>query len=181
MNTLKLSLFLVLIGVFFTSTTPYYSNYAMTAKLNGNYYEMNNMFGFNEATQPDISFYLSDDFIELRGRKQTLDGTFEIYLWIAKSELKEGTYTLNANTMIYNKTHAGLAYRSNNTEIQGVYRKTVSGRITITHLNRQSKTIKGNFEFKTNPDQANTGIPNFEITDGTFDYVYDVMDNSLDL
>lgn len=156
------------------------SDYAMTAKLNGNYYEMNNMFGFNEATQPDISFYLSDNFIELRGRKITKNATIEVYLWIAKTDLKTGTYNLNANTMISNRTHAGLVYNSNNTKLSSVYRETLTGKIRITNIDTVNKTIKGTFEFKATPEKHKIDAPHFEITDGTFDYVYDISDNSLD-
>lgn len=183
MKCLKSPLLLALTVMLFMNVTlpPNGPEYAMTAKLNGNYFEMNNMFGYNEATEPNINFYLSDDFIELRGRTLSKEGDFEIYLWISKTDLKEGTFIINPNTMTSNRTHAGLAYSSSNTELNGVYRKTLSGKITITDLDKVNKTIKGNFSFKANPEKNNTGLPAFEISEGTFNYVYGISNNTLDI
>lgn len=188
MKKLQLTLLLISFFSLFSTTkkdskphteTPS-SEYAMTAKLNGDYYEMNNMFGYNEATQPDINFYLSEDFIELRGRKLTKNGVFEIYLWIAKTDLKTGTYFINSNAMISNQTHAGLAYRSSNTTPNRVYRETLTGKIEITKIDTVNKTVKGYFEFKATPKKQDINAPSFTITDGAFNYIYDVKDNSID-
>lgn len=149
------------------------SEYAMTAKINGVLYEMNNPFGTNEAGSSFFTYYPNEDYIFLQGRYGGMTGNPEINIWINRNDLKIGTYSVGLDTDGVT-THIDLIDNSNDTYGNPVYENTVSGFISITFVNLTEKTVKGTFEFNTIDGRSETDPINCIITDGTFDYKYDV-------
>jgi hypothetical protein len=166
------------VGCSSDSDTPAYTiptaTYAMTWKMNGVEFKRNNTWGRNTAISNLYTYYPDEDYIRLQGT-----GTFtnndgvEIDIMIKKTDLVVGnTYQINRGTMYGNGTHIELLNISNDeSEI------TREGSITITESNPIAKTVKGTFHFKTSDDAD--GIPyivNYNVTDGTFSYRYDIVE-----
>ena len=149
------------------------SEYAMTAKIDGVLYEMNNPFGTNEAQGSIYSYYPDEDYIMLQGRYGGATGSIEIDIWINRDDLKIGKYFVGLNTDAVT-THIDLIDNSNATFGNPIYENTVSGFISIESINTTDKTISGSFEFNTIDGETDTDPINFKINDGTFNYKYDV-------
>ncbi len=155
------------------TNTDEISEYAMTAKINGVLYEMNNPFGTNEANSSFFSYYPDEDYIFLQGRYGGVLGNPEINIWISRNDLKTGTYSVGLNTDSVT-THIDLIDNTNDTFGNPVYENTVSGFISIDYINTTDKTIRGTFKFNTIDGESETDPANFVITEGTFNYKYDV-------
>ncbi|MET0759412.1 MAG: hypothetical protein ABWZ56_03270 [Flavobacterium sp.] len=163
-------LFIALIGCSSDNSSDNTSQYAMTAKINGVYYEMNNVFGTNESNTTIWDYYPSSEFIRLQGSIGGLGSGKEINIWIKRTDLVIGTHALSVETYDGTKSHVDLIDNTNSE-----YEDTFSGSISITAVNTTDKTVKGTFYFNS-ADEANTASPitNFTTTEGTFNYRYDV-------
>jgi major membrane immunogen (membrane-anchored lipoprotein) len=129
--------------------------FAMTAKINGSTFEANNPFGTNLFSDSNIwSYYPIEDYVMLQGRAGGTFGNPEINLWLKRSQIAVGTYTLAPETFD---------------------EKTKSGTIVITEVNSSSKIVKGTFQFtSTDGDQNDpASIVNANVTEGTFRYKYE--------
>ncbi|MFD1552453.1 hypothetical protein DNU06_10520 [Putridiphycobacter roseus] len=146
--------------------------YAMTLKINDVLYEFNNTFGTNEASTTTIySYYPEEEYILLQGKNTAFDG-ITIQMWLKRSDLVVGTYVVSAKTD-GEDTHVDLIDNTND-ESSFILENTISGTINISFVDTEVKRVKGTFEFKTSEGDASTDPVNYTITDGTFDYVYDV-------
>lgn len=147
------------------SSTP---AYAMTAKIEGVQYEMNNAFGNNEDGTTIWAAYPSAEFIRLQGSIGGFGGSKEINIWIKRTDLVVGTYLVSHDTEEVT-THVDLIDLTT-----AEYEDTISGSITITEVNTTNKTVKGTFEFNASEGTEPTDPVSHHVTDGTFNYVYDV-------
>lgn len=154
-----------------SSETP---QWAMTGKINGTLWQMNNPFNNNHDSQSIFTYYAPEDYIRLAGRNGGTFGLDEINLMIKRTDLAVGTIPIGMET--FDGAHSQIDANFNSfANIQDV----AEGSITITELNTTAKTIKGTFQFKcvenfepisaTNPVTAT-------VTDGTFNYKYDTGD-----
>ena len=148
------------------------TEFAMTAKINGVLYEMNNPFGTNEASGSIFSYYPDEDYIMLQGRFGGVFGNPEINIWINRNDLKVGTYSVGRETD-GEDTHIDLIESSNDTLGNPIYENTISGAIIIDFIDVNEKVVKGTFEFSTTEGDETFPV-NFNITEGTFNYRYDV-------
>jgi len=150
------------------------STYAMTAKINGVLHEMNNPFNTNEATSSIWSYYPNDEYIQLTGRYGGVVGNPEISLWIKRTDLVIGTYNVGVDTN-GTSTHIDIIDNSNfEADNSPIYEDTTSGSITITAIDTQTKIIQGTFEFMARKDSSINSELVHDITEGTFNYRYDV-------
>ena len=144
------------------------SQWAMTAKVNGVQWEVNNAFNSNYATPSIYSYYPDADYIQLQGRYGGTFGINEIDLWIKRTDLQLGTYPVGPETDAVT-THIDLIDNSNSES-----ENTLEGSITITEINTTTKVVKGTFNFTTSDDTfATPPVVNETITEGTFNYRYD--------
>ncbi|MNK93605.1 hypothetical protein D3C87_1137740 [compost metagenome] len=147
------------------------SKYAMTAKIDGTLWEMQNPFSSDYATKPLFNYYPESEYIQLQGRKNLID---EIRILIKRSDLKVGTYPITAATYDASKTQVEMSYNSKGTNIQ----YPVEGNVIITAVDTNAKTVKGTFSFNCVEDDSkpiSTSNPiTTKVTDGTFSYRYDV-------
>ena len=148
-------------------------NYAMTWKMNGTTFKRNNTWGRNTAISNLYTYYPDEEFIRLQGT-----GTFtnadgvEINIMIKRSDLVVGTYSVNHDTEDGVATHIDLIDNANDES-----ENTREGSITITEVNPVAKTVKGTFHFKTSDNpEATPYTVNFNVTDGTFNYRYDIVE-----
>ncbi len=172
------SLFLIIINLFFFSCSSndddndtMSSNYAMTAKINGEQFEANTPFGTNEFSSFTIwSYYPEDDYIMLQGRQGGVFGNPEINIWLKKVDIKEGVYQIGEETFDTPPSHfISLIDASND-----ISENTKSGVIEITEVNTSTKIVKGTFSFSTVDDlSASSASIDFTVTDGTFNYTYE--------
>ena len=178
MKTLKtLSIFLILILSSCSSddsnnaaedTTPT-SKYAMTAKVDGTSWEVNNPFNSNFATKPLYTYYPETEYIQFQGRK----GLDEIRLLIKRSDLKKGTYAITKTTFDASKTQieVSMAYSKGNSQYP------VEGSLSITSVDLTAKVVAGTFSFNCVEDDSkpiSTSNPvTTRVTDGTFKFRYD--------
>ena len=116
------------------------SQWAMTAKINGTLWQMNNPFNTNHDSQSIFTYYDSADYIRLAGRNGGTFGLDEINLMIKRTDLAVGTIPIGLET--FDGAHSQLDVNFNSfTNIQDV----AEGTITITELNTTAKTIKGTY------------------------------------
>lgn len=185
MKTIKISLAVVFFTIMLASCSSSSSSddssnnnnnndpnpaFAMTWKMNGVQYNRNNTWGTNASTPNLFDYYPDSEFIRLQGTSPLgLSDGIEINLNIKRSDLVLGTYPVNKDTDMVT-THIDLI---NNTNDES--ENTREGAITITSINTVTKRVKGTFHFKTSDNNETTPyIVNYTITDGTFDYRYDV-------
>ncbi|WAC02874.1 hypothetical protein N7U66_04380 [Lacinutrix neustonica] len=123
-------------------TTGTTSPFAMTFKINGMQYNLNNPFGNNESSTTNIfSAYPFSEYILLQSRNGLL-GNIEIDLWIKRTDLIAGTtFQVNQDTM-ETTTHIDLIDNNNTMD-----ETTVSGSITIDFVDPVNKIVRGTFEF----------------------------------
>ena len=148
------------------------SAFAMTAKINGELYELNNTFGINEASTTTIyTYYPEEEYILLQGKKGAFGG-IAIQMWLKRTDLVLGTYSVGFATD-GEATHVDLIDNTN--DANGlILENTASGSITITFVDTTIKRVKGTFNFKTTDGDSSSDPINFTISEGTFDYLYDV-------
>lgn len=161
---------------------PPAATFAMTAEINGEFYGMMSPFLNNEATSPAFYVYYPDEeYIHLQGRvfiEASLSGILEINMWINRNDLVVGeTHTITPEDFS-NDTFIEFINTSNyDEEGEAIYEDTLSGSITITQHDPIAKTVQGTFEFDCAEDTFDPNAPvNFEIRNGTFNYIYDVED-----
>ena len=144
--------------------------FAMTWKMNGVQFNRNNTWGTNVSTPNFFSYYPDAKFILLQGTGTlTVGDGIEINLIIKRTDLVVGTYLVNSETDEVT-THIDLINNANSE-----FEQTREGSITITEVNTTAKTVKGTFQFKTSDEiEATPYTTNFDITNGTFNYRYDV-------
>ncbi len=148
------------------------AEFAMTAKINGVLHELNNTFGKNEASSTTIyTYYPEEEYILLQGKKGAFGG-ITIQMWINRNDLKIGTYSVGFDTDGLD-THVDLIDNTND-ENGLILENTASGSINITFVDLDAKRVKGTFDFKSTDGDTNADPINFTVTDGTFDYLYDV-------
>ena len=145
------------------------SKFAMTAKVDGTLWEVNNPFNSNFATKPLFTYYPATEYIQLVGRK----GLEEIRLYIKRSDLKVGTYTITKGTFDASKTQIEVSMALSKENMQEV----IEGSISITSIDLNAKTLAGKFSFSCVEDDSkpvSTSNPiTTKVTDGTFNYKYD--------
>jgi hypothetical protein len=85
-----------------------------------------------------------------------------------------GTYPVSNDTEFGAGTHIDLI-------VLGTVESenTPEGAVTITEVDTTAKTVKVTFHFKTSDSFSETPyVTNFDITDGTFNYRYDVPEEN---
>lgn len=147
------------------------SRIPMTAKINGEFFELFNPFGTDEATSSFNTNYPNDQFILLQGRNFNSNngGIVEINVWINRNDLKTGTYNVGVDTDDVT-THIDLIDLRN---FEG--ENTISGNITITNIDITNKTIEGTFEFNSADGSDINATINSVVTEGNFNYKYDTF------
>lgn len=142
--------------------------FAMTLKINGTLHEFNNTFGSNEASTTTIfTYYPKEEYILLQGKKG-FAGDISIQMWINRDDLVVGTYQVGFDTD-GEDTHVDLIDNSNN-----ILENTASGSISISEIDTVLKRVKGTFAFTSTDGDSDSDPIDYTITDGTFDYFYDV-------
>lgn len=146
------------------------AKYAMTAKVDGKLWQMQNPFGSDYASKPIFTYYPETEYIQLQGRINFFD---EIRLHIKRSDLKIGTYPITKVTFDASKTQIEMSYNSK-TNIQ----YPVEGTLSVTAVNLNAKTVSGTFSFNCVEDDSkpisDTNPVTTKVTEGTFSYRYDV-------
>ncbi|MDI9256468.1 MULTISPECIES: DUF6252 family protein [Flavobacterium] len=145
------------------------SQFAMTAKINGVTFEANNPFGTNLFSDTNIwDYFPLEDYVLLQGRQGGVWGNPEINLWLKRSDIAVGTYTIGQETFSTPPSHfIDLIDNAND-----VSEHTKNGTIVITEVNTSTKIVKGTFEFYTVNELDPMGPVNFNVTNGTFRYKY---------
>lgn len=141
--------------------------FAMTFKINGELFEINNPFGTNEYSQTNIfSDYPIEDYVLLQGRN-SLFGLVEVDLWFERDEIIEGATFQVGEASDGNATHIDLIDNRND-----FFEGTTSGQVEILTLDTTNKIITGTFEFiaQDSSDPDNTIM---NVTEGTFNYIYE--------
>jgi hypothetical protein len=147
------------------------SEFAMTAKINGITFEANNPFGTNEFSTTNIwSYYPIEDYVMLQGRTGGAFGTPEINLWLKRTDLVVGTYTIGSETFDTPPSH----YIDLIDLVSADTESTKNGTIVITSINTTTKIVKGTFQFTCVAEPGNPDAPvNYTVTDGKFNYKYE--------
>jgi hypothetical protein len=146
------------------------TGFAMTAKINGVQFQANNPFGTNLYSGTNIYDYFPQaDYVMLQGRQGGLLGYPEINIWLKRSDMAVGTYSIGSETYTTPPSHFIDLIDIAST----AFEDTVQGSITITEVNTTTKIVKGTFQFTTSDDvNATTPVINYTVTNGTFNYKY---------
>ncbi|WP_405208605.1 hypothetical protein [Aquimarina sp. LLG6339-5] len=174
---IKFILFLTITVLTFLScsssddSSPENSNYAMTAKINGEDFQANNPFGNNEPSSTTIfNYFPKEDFVLLIGREGGVIGGKEIKIWLKKSDIIVGSYETGPETFDTTPSHF-IDFLDLTNEID---ESTKNGTIEITEVNTSTNTVTGTFSFTTVDGTFDPSSPiDFNITDGTFKYIYE--------
>ena len=145
--------------------------FAMTAKINGSNFQANNPFGTNAVSSTNIySHFPKTNFVMLQARQGGILGNPEINIWLKKSQIVVGTYTLGPETFDENQSHhIDLTDNTNN-----ISENTKNGVLIISEVNTTTKIVRGTFQFSTVENVENTSAPiDFVVTDGKFRYTYE--------
>lgn len=149
------------------------SKFAMTAKVDGKLWEMNNPFNSNAATKPLFTYYPETEYIQLQGRNGGTFGMDEIRLLIKRSDLKVGTYPITLATNDASKTEIEMSFNS-----KANIQYPIEGTLSVTSIDLNTKTVAGTFSFNCAEDYSkpiSTSNPvTTKVTEGTFNYKYDV-------
>jgi len=149
------------------------SKFAMTAKVDGKLWEMNNPFNSNAATKPLFTYYPETEYIQLQGRNGGTFGMDEIRLLIKRSDLKVGTYPITLATNDASKTEIEMSFNS-----KANIQYPIEGTLSVTSIDLNTKTVAGTFLFNCAEDYSkpiSTSNPvTTKVTEGTFNYKYDV-------
>ena len=147
------------------------SKFAMTAKVDGTLWEMQNPFGSDYATKTLFDMYPAEEYILLQGRNKNF--VDEIRLYIKRSDLKVGTYPITKNTFDASKTQVEISFNT-----KGKSQYPVNGSVSITAIDLTAKKVTGTFSFNcVDDDDERISVTNpvtTKVTDGTFSYRYDV-------
>lgn len=147
------------------------SKFAMTAKVDGTLWEMQNPFGSDYATTFMSDYYPETEYIMLQGRNSNFID--EIRLYIKRSDLKVGTYPITKNTFDASKTQVEISFNT-----KGKSQYPVSGSLSVTAIDLSAKKVTGTFSFDCvddddEPISASNPVTT-KVTEGTFNYRYDV-------
>lgn len=145
--------------------------FAMTAKINGTVFQANNPFGNNQYSTINLwNYFPIADFVMLQGRKGGIFGNPEINIWLKRTDIAVGTYTIGQETFSTPPSHFIDLVDNSNQESE----YTLGGTITITAVDASTKIVKGTFSFTT-ADSANdpNATVNNTVTNGTFRYKYE--------
>lgn len=147
------------------------SEFAMTAKINGDIFKANNPFGTNDFSSTNIyTYFPTDDFVMFQGRSGGILGNPEINIWLKRNDIAVGTYTIGEES--FSTTPSHFINLIDNTNQISEYTK--GGVITITEVNTSSKIIVGTFEFTTVDSLSDPSATiDFNVTEGTFRYKYE--------
>ena len=149
------------------------SKFAMTAKVDGKLWEMNNPFNSNAATKPLFTYYPATEYIQLQGRNGGTFGMDEIRLLIKRSDLKVGSYPITLATNDASKTEIEMSFNS-----KANIQYPIEGTLSVTSIDLNTKTVAGTFSFNCVEDYSkpiSTSNPvTTKVTEGTFNYKYDV-------
>jgi len=149
---------------------PETSKVAMTAKVDGTLWQMNNPFGSDYATKTLFEMYPAEEYILLQGRNTTFID--EIRLYIKRSDLKVGTYPITKNTFDASKTQVEISFNS-----KGKSQYPVNGSLSITAIDLNAKKVTGTFSFNCVDDDdqpiSDTNPITTKVTEGAFSYRYD--------
>ncbi len=145
------------------------SEFAMTAKINGETFEANTPFGDNMFTDFNIfSIYPIEDFVLLQARMGGIVGNQEINLWLKRSDIVVGSYNVSYDDLGLTPPTHYIRYYNNNNSISEF---TLAGVVNITEVDSATSIVKGTFEFTTVDDEETAPV-DFTITNGTFNYIY---------
>lgn len=147
------------------------SGFAMTAKINGVTFQANNPFGTNLYSSTNIwDYFPLADYVMLQGRAGGALGNPEINLWLKKTDIAVGTYTIGYETYDTPPSHFIDLIDNSNSESE----QTKGGTIVITEVNTSTKIVKGTFTFTcTDGDPSDSSsLVNYTVTNGTFNYKY---------
>lgn len=149
------------------------SKFAMTAKVDGTLWEMNNPFNSNAATKPLFTYYPETDYIQLQGRNGGTFGMDEIRLLIKRTDLKIGTYPITLATNDASKTEIEMSFNS-----KANIQYPIEGTLSVTAIDLNTKIVAGTFSFNCVEDYSKPiSVSNpvtTKVTEGTFNYKYDV-------
>lgn len=150
---------------------PVNTGYAMTSKISGVTFQANNPYGNNEFSSTNIfSYYPIEDFVMLQGRQGGTIGNPEINIWLKRSDIVVGTYTIGQETFDTPPSHfIDLIDNAND-----VSELTNEGVIEITEVNSATKIVKGTFHFTTVEELDNPSAPiGYNVTEGKFTYKFE--------
>lgn len=137
--------------------------YAMKVTINGELYEMNSALGTNNASNSINTNYPNDKFIYLQGTRLPK----EVNMWINRAHLVAGkTIEIDKDSRDKDTYIKYIDLQDNDIQV------TVSGRITITSVDNNSKVVKGTFELDV--ENYNTpGVIAHKLRGGSFSYIYE--------
>lgn len=172
----KIILFLVVISLFSCSSGDESIDeapieFAMTAKIDSDVFEANSPWGNNGFSEYNIYVQFPDeDFVLLQGREGGLIGTGrEINIWLKKSDIVVGTYSLDEDSFDYPAPHAIDLIDNSNDYIE----TTTEGTIVIVEVDTTNNIVKGTFEFSVLGERHEFENITYQVTDGSFNYVYE--------
>jgi hypothetical protein len=147
--------------------------FAMTASINGSDFKANTPFGNNMFSNTNIfSYFPIEEYVLLQGRAGGVFGNPEINLWLKRSQIVVGTYTVSED-MFNPTTHTIDLIDNSNDESES----TVDGTVVITNVNTSTKIVKGTFQFTTSDNSGlENPVINYTITNGKFRYQYEAVD-----
>ena len=144
--------------------------YAMTATINGKPFKANDPFGTNLYSSTNLwDYYPKADFVMLQGRQGGVLGNPEINIWLKRTKLAVGTYSITTDES--NPTSHAIDLTDNSNDAFEYTKE--GGTLTITELNTKTKIVKGTFSFTTSSTFTDQKDTNNTITNGTFYYQYE--------
>jgi hypothetical protein len=149
------------------------SKFGMTAKVDGTLWKMQNPFGSDYATTFMSDYYPETEYIMLQGRNSNFID--EIRLYIKRSDLKVGTYSITKNTYDASKTQVEISFNT-----KGKSQYPIAGSVSVTAIDLNAKKVTGTFSFDCvddddEPISASNPVTT-KVTEGTFNYRYDVVE-----
>ena len=82
------------------------SSFAMTARINGATFEANTPFGDNMFSNTNIwDYFPMEDYVMLQGRMGGILGNPEINIWLKRTDIAVGTYTIGGETFSTPPSH----------------------------------------------------------------------------
>lgn len=143
--------------------------FAMTATINGQSFKANNPYGTNLFSSTNLwDYYPKADFVMLQGRQGGVLGNPEINIWLKRTKIAVGTYTITTDES--NPTSHAIDLTDLSSDD---FEYTKEGTLTITEVNAKTKVVKGTFSFTTSSTYSDQIDTNYTITDGTFNYQYE--------
>jgi hypothetical protein len=146
------------------------SQYPMTAKINGATFQAYSPLGDNMFSISNIwNYFPIEDYVLIQGRQGGVAGNPEIDIWLKRSDMVVGTYTIGHETYATPPSHFIdlIDLTTSDTE------STKNGTIAITSVNTSTKMVQGTFSFTAVLDPSDPTSPVvYTVTNGTFNYKY---------